>query len=62
MRKDGNEVLTVATVAARNADEAVVGSAFSRSLDRRPVGFCVGAFGMNLASVGLKTFLRLILL
>jgi hypothetical protein len=49
----------VATLVARNENEAMVGSAFGGSLE--PGGrFCVGAFGRNLVSVAMKTFSHLI--
>jgi hypothetical protein len=56
----------VATLAARNVNEAMVapmvgsgGSAFGGSLESG-CRFCVGAFGRNLASVAVKMFSRLI--
>jgi hypothetical protein len=49
----------VATLAARNANESVVGSAFGGSLESGG-RFCVGGFGRNLASVAVKMFSNLI--
>jgi hypothetical protein len=49
--------LTVVTLVARNANEAVVGSGGSPKSGCR---FYVGAFGRNLASVAVKMFSHLI--
>jgi hypothetical protein len=58
MRK--NFILTVATLVARNSNEAMVGSGVvcvCLESDRR---FCEGAFGMNLVSVAVNMFSHLI--
>jgi hypothetical protein len=59
--KNRNYVLTVKTLVARNANEAVVAhmveSAFGGSLESGR--FCVCAFGRNLASIAVKTFSHL---
>jgi hypothetical protein len=47
------------TLVARNAEEAMVGSAFGGSMESGG-RFCAGAFGRNLASVAVKMFLHLI--
>jgi hypothetical protein len=49
----------VATLVARNANEALVGSAFGGGLESGG-RFCVGAFGRNLASVAVKMFSYLV--
>jgi hypothetical protein len=64
VKKNLNYVLTVATLIARNANEAMVapmvgsdGVCFWLESGGR---FCVGAFGRNLASVAMKMFAHLI--
>jgi hypothetical protein len=55
MRKELN--LTVVRLTERNANKAMVECAFAESLESGCL-FCVGAFVMNVASVGMKLFLR----
>jgi hypothetical protein len=62
MRKKLKSVLMVATLVARNANEAMVSlwwglaeSAFGGSLESGG-RFCVGAFGRNMSSVAIKMF------
>jgi hypothetical protein len=56
MREKLNYVLTVATLVARNAKEAMVESGGVCVWRESGGRFCVGAFGMNFASVAVKMF------
>jgi hypothetical protein len=59
MRKILKVIFDGGDYGSKNANEAVVGSAFCGSLESGG-RFCVGAFGRNLVSVAVKMFSHLI--